>query len=296
MGAGGKSPIRLTDVAQALLAHGVFLAVRLMPFAMASAIGGFLGRHLGPLLGVTKVARRNVALAFPEKRPSEIESVIRGMWDNLGRSIFEFPLLGRVQFDGPNARGEIVGVEYMDALQNDNAPGIFVSGHLANWEVPARGVESRGITLHLIYRAPNNPLMESLFAQRRPGRGELLPKGSKGARRAIQLLNAGEHLGVLVDQKMNDGIAVPFFTRDAMTAPAVAQFAYRYGCPIVPVRVERVRKTQFRVTAYPPLTLPDTGDKQANILRLMTEINALLEGWIRERPEQWLWVHRRWPD
>ena len=292
----GLPSFRLTHAVQAVLARMLLFIVRLIPIGVASAMGGWLGRHLGPLFGVTKTARKNLIRAFPEKSAAEIELIIRGMWDNLGRSIFEFPNLDSIRFDGPGARAENIGAKHIDRMRDDGRPGIVVGGHLANWEVVAPSVESRDFTLHLIYRAPNNPLMESVLARRSIRQAELLPKGPKGARRALQLLKAGEHLGILADQKMNDGIAVPFFGRDAMTAPALAQFAYRYNCPVVPVRVERTGGAHFRVTYHTPLVLPDTGDRQADVLQLMTDFNALLESWIRERPEQWLWVHRRWPS
>ncbi len=284
------------DRVQAALAHIVLFLVRLIPIGAASAFGGWLGRSLGPRFGVTRIARKNLQAAFPDKTPADIEAIILGMWDNLGRSFFEFAHLDHLRFTGPNPHVEIVGAENIARLRDDGQPGIFVSGHLANWEIPAWGVHSQGLDIHLIYRAPNNPLMESLFARRMPGRGELLPKGRFGAKRALQLLKTGEHLGILVDQKMNDGIAVPFFGRDAMTAPAVAQFAYRLGCPVVPVHAERLGGVKFRITYHPPMQLPDTGERQADILQAMTEINAQLESWIRQNPEQWLWVHRRWPS
>jgi KDO2-lipid IV(A) lauroyltransferase len=290
------TPFRISGFVQALLARSLFFVVRLMPIDIASAVGGWLGRYLGPLFGVTKVARKNLTRAFPEKTAPEIESIVRGMWRNLGRSVMEFPHVDRLRFEGPSARCEIVGAGYIDQLRGDGAPGLLVSGHFANWEVLPFSVASRGIPLHIFYRAPNNPMMEPLFARRIPGQGELIPKGASGAKQALKLLKAGQHLGILIDQKMNDGIAVPFFGRDAMTAPAVAHFAYRYNCPVVPVRIERTGGSHFRVTANAPLVMPDTGDRQADVLQLMTDINALLETWIRDRPEQWLWVHRRWPD
>jgi len=101
---------------------------------------------------------------------------------------------------------------------------------------------------------------------------------------------------MLVDQKMNDGIAVPFFGRDAMTAPAIAQFALRLGCVLVPVRTERLSGARFRITVDPPLTVETTGDRGADEYALMARITLMIEGWVRARPEQWLWLHRRWPD
>jgi KDO2-lipid IV(A) lauroyltransferase len=81
-----------------------------------------------------------------------------------------------------------------------------------------------------------------------------------------------------------------------MTAPAIAQFGLRLGAVLVPVRTERLNGARFRIVVLPPLVLPSGGDRAANELAVMTEINGLIESWIRERPDQWLWVHRRWPD
>ena len=89
---------------------------------------------------------------------------------------------------------------------------------------------------------------------------------------------------------------MPFFGRDAMTAPALAQFALRFDCPVVPMRAERTNGARFHIRFYPPLDMPRTGDRQADTLAIMTEVNRIIEGWVRERPEQWLWLHRRWGD
>ena len=126
--------------------------------------------------------------------------------------------------------------------------------------------------------------------------GGLIPRGAEGARRALALMRKGEHLGMFVDQKLNDGIPVPFFGRDAMTAPALARFALKFDCPVVPVRVERLHGSCLRITHYPPIDLPRTGDRQADVAATMAKVNAVIEGWVRERPEQWLWLHNRWPD
>ena len=100
---------------------------------------------------------------------------------------------------------------------------------------------------------------------------------------------------MLVDQKYNEGIPVPFFGRDAMTAPTVAELALRFQVPLVPARVERLKGARFRLTLLPPLDLPNSGDRAADVHTVMSQVNALFESWIRDRPEQWLWLHRRWP-
>jgi KDO2-lipid IV(A) lauroyltransferase len=126
--------------------------------------------------------------------------------------------------------------------------------------------------------------------------GELIPKGAVAARRAIATLRRGAHLTILADQKMNDGIPVPFFGRPAMTAPALAALALRFDCDVLPARVERLDGAHFRLTVFPPLPLPRSGDAHADAAALMAQVNAILESWIRDRPGQWFWLHRRWPD
>ena len=153
-----------------------------------------------------------------------------------------------------------------------------------------------GITVAEIYRAANNPLIDRMIARFRGDAGEFIPKGAVAARRAIAALRGGTHLGLLWDQKMNDGIPVPFFGRPAMTASALAALALRFDCDVLPLRVERLEGARFRVTVFPPLPLSRSGDPQADTATLMARVNATLEAWIRDRPEQWLWVHRRWPD
>lgn len=281
---------------QALIAHGIFYFARLLPLDVASGLGGWLGRIVGPRLAITRRARRNLERAIPSMSATEIEAVIRGMWDNLGRTVFEFPNLGAIHNSGDDRRVEVVGGEHIDALRDDGKPGIFFSAHMANWEIGPLSVTQRGLPIHLIYRAPNNPWMERLFQHRWPGSGKLIPKGAGGARRALELMGEGGHLGMLVDQKMNDGIAVPFFGRDAMTAPALAQIALKFDCPVVPSRIERLDGARFRITHLAPLVPPQSGDRHADIAAMMAEVNTIIEGWIRERPEQWLWLHGRWPD
>ncbi len=278
---------------EALAAQFIWALFGVLPVDAASATGGWLARTIGPLMGASKIARRNLARAFPLKSPDEIEAIVRGMWDNIGRVAGEFPHLDQIAAQ----RVELIGAEYIDLLRDDEQPGIFISGHVGNWELNGAVAVAHGLPLHLVYRAANNPWIEELYRKgRKNGAVGLIQKGSEGARQALTVLKAGGHLGMLVDQKMNDGVAIPFFGRDAMTAPAIAQFATRFKCPLVPARVERLKGANFRLTVYPPLEFPHTGDSHDDNRLLLIRINDLLEEWVRERPDQWLWVHRRWPE
>lgn len=287
---------RVVHALEAAAAYTAFGLVGLLPIRIASSLGGWIGRTIGPRLKVTERARRNLRAAFPENPAAEIERIVRAMWDNIGRTFFEYPHLERLRYGPGPADVEVIGREYADLLRTDGKPGIFFSAHLANWEVSALTAVRLGLPIHLVYREPNNPWMESLFARRNPGDIELIPKGSEGARRMLALLSAGEHLGMLMDQKMSDGIPVTFFGRDAMTAPALAQFALKFRCPVIPAQVERLEGPRFRVTVFPPMPLPASGDRKKDVAAMMAEVNQHIERWVRQRPEQWLWLHNRWPD
>jgi KDO2-lipid IV(A) lauroyltransferase len=270
---------------------------RLLPLDGASALGGWIGRTVGPRLGASKRAIVNLQRAMPELSPAEIDRIVRGMWDNLGRVIAEYPHLHRFRVYEKGGRVELVGDEVVDPILATGRRVIFVSAHFGNWEVATLAATQRGLGVAQIYRAANNPIVDELIGRFRAIVGsELIPKGAVAARRAIEALREGRHLAVLVDQKMNDGIAVPFFGRDAMTAPAIAQLALRFDCAILPARVERLRGANFRLTVFPPIEITKSGDRHADLLAVMTRVNAVIESWIRARPELWFWLHRRWPE
>ncbi len=283
---------------QGVLAWLAFRTIRLLSLDTASNIGGWIGRKIGKRFVVTRKARKNLKMVFPEKPDEEIEKIITDMWDNLGRTAFEFAKIDGVDIKNDSNRFEVVGAENLERLSDPGVPAILWGGHLANWEIAALVGAHFGKPTTAVFRAPDNKWVSSLFFERsRHPHLDLVPKGAQGAKKIMSVLKSGGNLGILVDQKMNDGIAVPFFGRDAMTAPALATFALKYKCNVVPGRIERLgRSARFRITIHPPMELPNSGDRQADTLALMTRVNAMLEDWIRERPEQWLWLHKRWPD
>jgi KDO2-lipid IV(A) lauroyltransferase len=196
--------------------------------------------------------------------------------------------------DTGRKRVSIEGLDNLDAALGSGKPVLFFSAHLGNWELLPVSAGILGFGVHVFYRAPNNPLLQDVFT-RRSAPGELIPKGAPGARRAFTLLKRGENLGILVDQKLNDGIAVPFFGRDAMTGTALAEFALRFDAPMVPIQCIRLPGARFKVIYHPALNVTPKGDKKADVRAIMTDVNATLESWIAQHPGDWLWLHKRWP-
>jgi len=282
-----------------LEAAGFFFAMgclRLLTPEAASNLGGFVGRTIGPRLGISRRARQNLRLAFPEKTDAEIAAIVRGMWDNLGRVGGEYPHLGRITA-ADSGRIELVDAETVWALRDGSTAGILVSAHLANWEIMPVVATRYGVDITGVAREPNNPYIRPLLNRLRGVTGgRHVEKGAGSARESVKVLRENRVLGLLIDQKMNTGISLPFFGVEAMTLVTPAQLALRFHCPLMPIRIERLGPARFRIKVLPALILPETADRHAATAQIMGELNRILEGWIRERPKEWLWLHRRWPD
>lgn len=277
---------------EAALLQLMFRLLRALPLDAASGLGGWIARRIGPALPVSKWARRNLALAFPSQSPADREAILADCWENLGRTFAEYPHLPRLL----DERVAVEGLEHLGELRSSPGPALFFSAHLGNWELLPMMAARVGLPLAGIYRAANNPLVDRLLRRLRgKDAAVLFPKGGPGARAALAHLRNGGRLALLVDQKMNDGIAVSFFGAPAMTAPALAQLALRYDCPVFPARIERLKGAHFRLIVEPRLMLRDSGDRHGDILAAMTDVNRTLERWIAARPADWLWLHRRWP-
>jgi len=275
----------------------VLFVFRSLSLDRASALAGWIGRTVGPLTGKQKVAQENMRRALPEMGEGERARAILSMWDNLGRVVGELAHLERFYQEG---RVEVVGSEHILALHEKGIGGIVFSAHMGNWELSTVALAFNGIPPVVIYRPANNQWSEQVIQRIRLKAHDLdgteyVAKYADGMRRLVRALGSKRWIAMLADQKLNEGLPVPFFGRDAMTAPAIARMALRFGVPLVPARMERLEGARFRLTVESPMTLPETGDTDADVMTILTEINAKFEGWIRERPDQWLWIHRRWP-
>ncbi len=285
---------RFEDVGAAL----ALAAFRMRDLDRASAMGGRLARAIGPRL--KRVHARidaNLRLAMPELDPAQRAAISRGVWDNLGRVLGELAHYDALRAGFRDGRVTVRGQEVFDRVRSAGRPHIFVSGHMANWEVMQLSLINAGLDGVTVYRAANNPLVDRRIVSLRKSYGDwdLAPKGREGARLLIKALKQGRHVCMLCDQKMNDGITAPFFGVPAMTAPAAAELSLRFDAPIVPGSIVRTGGAHFEVTVHEPWAVRPTQDRRADVLALTSRINDHLETVIRAHPGQWLWLHRRWP-
>jgi KDO2-lipid IV(A) lauroyltransferase len=201
---------------------------------------------------------RNLRMAFPDWNEKQVQDVARGTWETLGRTAGEMPHLAKMKPYVANSRVEVVGAERLDAIRESGKPAVLIGGHFANWEVMASAICNRPLDAQITYRSANNPYIDRRIAEARHAYGinVLTPKGA-GTRELMRALSRGQPIALMNDQKFNQGIAVPFFGHDAMTAPGPTRLAMKFKAPLVPFSCKRIGPARYRVTVHEPF-LPDT--------------------------------------
>jgi len=268
---------------------------RILGVDRASAhLGKFL-RVVGPRLrSISKRAEANLRHVYPDWDEAKIKKTTADVWENLGRTAAEYAHLDKFRVDGPEPR---IFVENLSAFADeDRTQVIFVTGHFANWEVSAICANQLGIKLGIIYRATNNPLIDEMIIKKRAVASTPFqaPKGARGALALLDFLKRGLSIAILADQKLGEGMSVPFMGRDAMTPTSAARMALKYKMPIIPVTTERLKGARFRVTAHDTIHVDPSAETRGEIYRITKKINEALEQQINACPGQWLWLHRRW--
>jgi KDO2-lipid IV(A) lauroyltransferase len=270
------------------------------PNKTANLFGRIL-RLIGPMTREQKIGRANLTAAFPEKSPQEIETVLAGVWDNLGRIGAEFahldhiwdydpdrPEKSRIEF---SARSE----ELFDQIRNDGKPALIFACHLGNWELPALAAVAYGLDAAILYRRPNIASADRIIQEMRSVKmGTLIPAGRDAPLRLAEALQNGRHVAMLVDQYLTNGVEVTFFGRKTRANPMLARLLRQVECPIHGVRIIRLPGHRFRAELSEEVKPVRDAAGQIDIQGTMQAITSVVEGWIREYPDQWLWLHRRW--
>ena len=277
-------------------------AVKLMDRRHAANFAGALLRKVGPLFKEHRLGRDNLRAAFPEKSDAEIENILAGVWDNLGRLAVEFAHLDEFKLvsDDPAAPDVITYSpqtrERGEHIVETGKASIGFAAHLANWELPALGAKLMGIKSAVLYRRPNiRAISDAVVRLRAPLMGELVATGLDAPVKLARLLHAGVHVGMLVDQHYTKGVEVNFFGRPCRTNPLIALLARQTECPIYGMRVVRQGDgNSFFGEITDPIEPARDASGRVDIQPTMQRITAVVEGWVREYPEQWLWLHRRW--
>lgn len=258
-------------------------------------------QKIGPLFREDKIGRANLTAAFPEKSPEEIETILAGVWGNLGRFAAEFAHLDHVWEHDP-AHPELSRIEIeprthelFAQLRLDGKPALIFAAHLGNWELPALAAVAHGLNATVLYRRPNIEAANRIIEQIRAVKmGTMIAASHDAPVKLAHALSDGEHVAMLVDQWFRNGVEVDFFGRKTNANPMLARLLRQVDCPIHGVRIIRLPGHRFRAELSEEVKPVRDANGKVDIQGTMQAITSVLEGWIREYPDQWLWLHRRW--
>ncbi|OKO89869.1 lipid A biosynthesis lauroyl acyltransferase [Bradyrhizobium sp. NAS80.1] len=258
-------------------------------------------KMIGPRLREHRIGRANLTAAFPEKSPEEIEEILMGVWDNLGRVGAEFAHMDHVwdyDRDHPEkSRIELPQrtIELFDQIRDDGKPALIFTSHLANWELPALAAVAHGLDTAILYRRPNIASADRIIQElRQVNMGTLIPAGRDAPLRLAQALKDGKHVGMLIDQYLTGGVEVTFFGRKTRANPMLARLLRQVECPIHGARIIRKPGGRFAGELTEEVKPVRDAEGKIDIQGTTQAITSVVEGWVRENPEQWLWLHRRW--
>ena len=291
----------LGGAAVGALTVGMLRTTRYFDHKKTSDFFAAVARIIGPRLREHKIGRANLTAAFPEKSPEEIETILRGVWDNLGRSAAEFAHMDHI-WDHVEGRPELGHIdvsprstELYHQLRLDGRPALVFTAHYGNWEMPALAAVAHGIDAAVLYRRPNIASADRIIQEMRQVKmGTLIPAGRDAPLRLAEALQKGQHVGMLVDQYLANGVDVTFFGRKTKANPMLARLLRQVECPVHGVRIIRLPNHRFRGELTEEIPPVRDADGKIDIQGTTQAITNVIEGWIREYPEQWLWLHRRW--
>jgi KDO2-lipid IV(A) lauroyltransferase len=261
----------------------------------------WLGRCAGRLVGAADrrhvaIADENLRHAFPGWDRARRLRTARGVYAHFGQMIVDILWLRGHSRDEILSRLELMGREHVEKAMARGKGAIFVTAHLGNWEVIGLAHGWTFGPVSVVARPLDNPALDRRLCDFRTMGGNRVVYKRDALKAVLRALHAGEGVAFLIDQNVQekDGIFVDFFGRPAATTTVVAALAVKTGCAVVPARTTIGPDGRYSAVYDPAVEWTPSGDKQADIARITQELTRVIEGWIREDPEQWLWIHRRW--
>jgi len=269
-----------------------FSLFKIFGFKIFLKIGGKLFEIIGPIFRSKKLIYTNIKKAFPKNNSVEIKKLTKLMWNNYGRVFAEYMFIKDFRFEKIDSKIEIVGQEILDEIKKSNKPVVFISGHFSNFELMAMQIEKAGIELSAIYRPLNNIFLNRIMEKIRKKYicKNQIKKGIAGTRELIKFQRNNYSIALMIDQRVSEGEKVNFFNQEAYTTTIPAQLAKKFNMPIVPIFIERVNDTNFKIKISKPVNFL----KSDSIKDITSKLNVIIEEMILKNPMQWIWSHNRW--
>ena len=270
----------------------LLIIFKILGFKLASNMGGYIGKKIGPLFRSKQTILTNIKNAFPSANKADLELIIQNMWENYGRILAEYVFLKDFRKEKLSDYLEIEGKEHLNKVRDSNEQVVFVSGHFNNFELMAMQIEKSGINLAAIYRPLNNIFLNGIMEKIRKKYicKNQIKKGRSGTRELLKSFNNKNSIALMIDQRVSEGEKSNFFGEDAFTTTIPAQLVKKFGCKIVPIHIERYNDFYFKMKVEEPINY----NKDSTIDEITLSLNKLLEKMILKNPSQWIWSHNRW--
>ncbi len=248
---------------------------------------------IGKLSKYNLIAKKNCKIVFPDLDEKEIIKIINSSWKNLGKNLFE--LIHLKELINTKNSIEIKGLEILEKIKKEASPVIFFSIHSSNWEICVPMLDHNGFNIGAIYRHLNNKYLDAYIYSKRSGslkskKSFYTPKGKVSAKEIIEAVSNDKSIFLLVDQKDSAGKLINFFGKKVKTQTGFLKIARKYNLKIVPLKNIRLPNNKFQITFENPL---EHNNSQISDDKKMLEINSIIEKWIKESPQNWLWQHKR---
>ena len=269
-----------------------FVIFKIIGLKLSSYIGGLLGNIFGPLIRKKKLIKNNILKALPNIDEKKINLIQKNMWNSYGRILSEYVFLKELKSNNFKKNIIVEGQEVLDKIRDSKKPVIFVSGHFSNYELMTLQIVKTNIPLSAVYRPLNNFFMRMVQDKIRNKyiSENYIPKGVAGTRKLLKYFRKGSSIAIMIDQRVSQGEKIKFFNHDAYTTTIPAQFSKKYKCEIVPIYIERLGGTKFKIIINKPMKFKN----EDSIKKITTDLNLWLESMILKNPSQWIWTHNRW--
>jgi Kdo2-lipid IVA lauroyltransferase/acyltransferase len=275
--------------------RGLFSLLNALPEAPSEALSRALVRGVFALLPRRrKLMDDNLAASFPGMSAAERKRIARESLDNLARGIFMFPRMPRFGAKEWAAHMELQGLEHLEKALAGGKGALSFTAHFGCWEAIATYMPLRAPESSLVVRPLDNPKLDHLVSQVRACNGGRIVSKRNLYKEGIRTLRGNHWLGLLIDQNFSPGnLFVDFFGRPAATTSIVSVLARRTGAPVLPIHNEWDGE-KMRIILEPPLALSQHPDPVRALAEDTQAMTRIIEGWIRKKPGQWLWMHNRW--
>ena len=277
---------------QFCLAIFSFVLFRILGANLSSNISGKIFEKIGPYFRSKKIISSNIKKAFPNINSEDLNKINQFMWNNYGRVFAEYMFIKNFRFGNLVTKIEIQGQEILDEIINSKKQVIFVSGHLANFELMAMYLEKSGVKLCTIYRPLNNIFLNKIMENIRIKYicKNQIKKGIGGLKKLITFKKNNFSTALMIDQRVSEGILSNFFNEKALTTTIPAQLVKKFNIPVVPVYIERIKNINFKIKIEEPINFSQYDTTE----HITDELNKVLEKMIINKPDHWIWSHNRW--